>query len=275
MRYGGNTTCLLLEHGSEKVVIDGGSGIMPLGRQLMEQSEQGMLSLFLTHAHWDHVLGLPFFKPLYSAGYRVNVYGASTENRRLDDLLATQHADRFFPIRFHELAADIRIRTLSGGETVSLPGIEVSTMQLNHPGLDLGYRFQTKSGVFVMLTDLAPIANNVLGHGMQDTGKCEKDVATCYTDALTEFVRGADVVVHDTNFTDQEIEGKVHWGHSTPSHALALLSALDQKPALVLSHHDPAHSDDFMDGFYDETRARGRELGVDVMVAREGWSFTV
>ena len=148
------------------------------------------------------------------------------------------------------------------------------TCQLNHPGYDLGYRFEAPSGTFVILTDLAPIENNLLGAGMTEAAEGRQaQFEQDYYSGLVEFVRGADLVYHDTNFTDDEIEGRVHWGHSTPTHALALLSQLESPPGLILSHHDPDHSDDQLDAIYSATRSEGKSRGIEVLIAKEGGSF--
>jgi phosphoribosyl 1,2-cyclic phosphodiesterase len=274
LRYGGNTTCLLLESGSTKIVIDGGTGIVRLGREL-ERSSERRLHLVLTHPHWDHVLGLPHFAPFYSAGVEVDVYGSDSENRILQGILSRQHNDRNFPVPFAKLPATLRMHRIVARQSFELGGVRVRTLQLNHPGIDLGYRFEDESGSFVVLTDLAPIEDNLLGAGMSDAAagrarQFEQD----YLSALCDFVRGADFVYHDTNFTAAEIEGRRHWGHSTPDDALALLGQHAAAPALILSHHDPDHSDETMDGIWAHTRRLGKERGIDVLIAAEGGSFS-
>jgi phosphoribosyl 1,2-cyclic phosphodiesterase len=275
MRYGGNTTCLYLEDGATRVIIDGGSGIANLGRQLLAEGLPLDLHLFVTHPHWDHVMGLPFFAPLYHGGNKVCVYGAESQSKSLHSILATQHLESTFPVRFQALAAEILARPLCAGQEVDINGMRVLTIQLNHPGMNLGYRFEgSAGGSFVILTDLAPIERNYLGDGMQERAA---DGALAfeqvYTTGLLNFVRGADLIYFDTNFTDDEIEGKLHWGHSTPTTALQLLSQLDHPPALVLSHHDPNHSDDFMDQLYEHTRRQGKQHGIEVLIGREREGF--
>lgn len=115
MRYGGNTTCLRLRLGSDTIVIDGGTGIAPLGRELLDEGPAGALSLFLTHPHWDHVMGLPFFQPLYDPRFQLNVFGADSETKTLAGLLASQHRDPSFPVPFQALGAELRIQQLSPG----------------------------------------------------------------------------------------------------------------------------------------------------------------
>lgn len=274
VRYGGNTTCLLVEHDGDSIVVDGGSGIARLGKQLVADGVREM-SLVLTHPHWDHVMGLPFFKPLYTEGFKLDVYGADSENKTLGGLLAMQHHVGHFPVSFDALPAQVATHQLKPNDSVNVGGVRVRSFQLNHPGVDLGYRFEAGGKAFVVLTDLAPVEDNLLGAGWaQQADGAVKEFERSYYEGLVEFVRGADVVYHDTNFTDDEIQGKVHWGHSTPTHALELMAQHDAPPALLLSHHDPSHDDDFMDGLVEATQKQGKALGVEVLVAREGEDLT-
>jgi phosphoribosyl 1,2-cyclic phosphodiesterase len=276
MRYGGNTTCLYLESGKDRIVIDGGSGVAPLGRKLVGSGEAGELNLFLTHPHWDHVMGLPFFLPLYTPGFDVRVYGSDSDNKTLEGVLSTQHAEDHFPVRFNALAAKVQINRLASRSEVQIGAVRVKACQLNHPGINLGYRFEGPDGTFVILTDLAPIQGNILGHGMAERAEQRaKAFEQDYQSELIEFIRGADLVYYDTNFTDEEVQGRLHWGHSTPQHALDTLAELAAGPALILSHHDPNHSDDFMDGLYERTRAIGKTQHTEVLIAREGEGFTL
>ncbi len=272
VRYGGNTTCWLLESGNEVVIIDGGSGIVSLGRELVTRYPEGRtIHICLTHPHWDHMLGLPFFEPIFKSHFSIIVHGADSENKPLESVLATQHKEDSFPVSFNHLPSNISFDRLQPGDTRCIGHITVSTLQLNHPGMDLGYRFETDRSIFVFFTDLAPIAGNYLGAGM--TSRAEGREAAFERDywaSLVAMTAGADLVLHDTNFTDKEIEGHMHWGHSTPSQALELLAQHATPPALILSHHDPGHSDTDMDDIYELAKNQGKEHGVEVLIAKEG-----
>lgn len=275
MRYGGNTTCFEFRTDSERLVIDGGSGIAPLGRKLTRICEgPTKLHLFLTHPHWDHVLGYPYFRPFYDERFTIDIHGADSENKTLEDIFTTQHREGNFPVPFQELHATISLHRTQAGDTVTLGELEVRSIQLNHPGVDLGYRFQSDSGSAVLLTDLAPIGDNHLGDGMPQRAEDNQSAfEQDYYSDLVDFVRGTDIVLHDTNFTEEEIVGRRHWGHSTPDEALKLLAHYDSPPALVLTHHDPDHSDEIMDGIYNDAKKKGKELGIDVLIAKEGEVF--
>ena len=275
MRYGGNTTCLELWTADDHVVIDGGSGIAPLGRELIVTAGGPMhLNLMLTHPHWDHVLGYPYFQPFYDPRFTIDIYGADSENKTLEAIFSTQHQAGNFPIGFDDLESSLKLNQLQPEQIVNLNTMQVRTIQLNHPGMDLGYRFEANGASVVFLTDLAPIEDNHLGVGMAEKAADNaKALEQDYYSALVEFVRGADLVLHDTNFTEEEIVGKRHWGHSTPQMAIQLLSELDAPPPLVLTHHDPDHSDEMMDEIYEQAKRDGKHDRVDVLIAKEGEVF--
>ena len=274
MRYGGNTTCLYLESGKDRIVIDGGSGVAPLGRQLVESGQAGELNLFLTHPHWDHVMGLPFFLPLYTPGFEVSLYGSDSDNKTLQGVFSTQHAEEHFPVRFSSLSRQVQTKQLASRSEVQLGSTRIKAFQLNHPGMNLGYRFEGDGGTFVILTDLAPIRDNHLGHGIAQLPSPTPVPSSRTTMVIWSSSRCRPRFLRH-QFPDEEIQGRLHWGHSTPQHALETLAELSDGPALILSHHDPNHSDEFMDLVYERTRAAGRAQNTEVLIAREGEGFTL
>ena len=220
------------------------------------------------------MLGYPYFGPFYDRRFHIDIYGADSENRTLDDVFSQQYSQENFPVPFQDLGSHLRIHRIGHGSRINLGSIAVHATQLNHPGMDLGYRFSSGQGDVVILTDLAPIEDNYLGQGMEEIARERpRSFELDYVHGLTELIRGADLVIYDTNFTEEEIEGKRRWGHSTPQEALRMLSHLDAPPALVLSHHDPSHDDDTMDAILAHTRRQGADFGIEVLIAREGGVF--
>lgn len=273
IKYGGNTTCHYIESGDDKIIIDGGSGIRNLGKDIMKRDndDEYNLNLLITHTHWDHIMGYPFFSPLYNKSYSINIYGAESETMKIPEAFSQQHKSLNHPIPFESLKANINFNEISGDSEIEFENIIVKTYQLNHPGKDMGYRFETKQGVFVLLTDLASIEDNYLAMGMEKQAKYDpKGLEQSYYEGLVNFIKDADVILHDTNFTEEEIKNKRHWGHSSPEEALKLVSNYDNPPSVILSHHDPFHSDSDMDLIYKETKRKGRKSRIEVLIAKEG-----
>lgn len=276
VRYGGNTTCFFIEEKDDLIIIDGGSGIVNLGNDITDRrsSYSKTLNIMCTHTHWDHIMGYPFFKPFYSSKFNVNVYGANSETMKLTEVFTRQHNTLNYPVPFENLRAKINFTEISSNENIELKYTKVYTYQLNHPGKDLGYRFVTESGIFVVLTDLAIIEDNYLGMGMAEASRENpKQFEQDYFSGLLDFIKGADLVLYDTNFTEEEIQDRRHWGHSCPEDALNMLSYLDSPPVLILSHHDPFHSDKDMDEIYEKVKAKSKYLGIEVLIAKEGGKF--
>jgi len=278
LEYGGNTTCIFVEEKDEHIIIDGGSGIVNLGRHIINNQDKypKNLRIVVTHTHWDHVLGFPFFSPFYKVDYSINIYGADSETMNVKDVFSKQHHPHNFPIPFESLKAKISFNTLDGDDTILLNHLKIKTYQLNHPGKDLGYRFESESGTFVFLTDLAPIENNYLGIGWNEQAKADpKSFEKKYYEGLVKFIDGANLIMHDTNFTEEEIKNKRHWGHSTPDDAIKLAFRINIPPTVILSHHDPFHTDKDMDNIYQYSKDLGKKMGVDILVAKEGGEFTL
>ena len=268
VRYGGNTPCVELRtQGGTVVILDAGTGIRPLGNALLaEAGVAGRVEadVFLTHLHWDHIQGLPFFAPLFQAGSRVTVHTAATAVADAERVLHAQMATKVFPVTFAEVAAAVEFRALAtGGCTRN--GYTVRAHPVRHPGGALGLRFAEAGGgalVYVPDNELDPTV--------------PYDAARGWREDLIDFVRGARVLVHDSMYTAAEYVHHRGWGHSTYADALAL--ALDAEvETLVLFHHDPDRTDDGVDAALADCRAtvtrRGRAL--NVIAAAEGLRLDV
>ena len=274
LRYGGNSSCIHLRTpagtGWDEWIIDGGSGIRLLGHSLMSREfgrGQGFARILISHTHWDHILGFPFFEPFYVAGNRFEVYSASQEGKMIEEILAGQQHENHFPVALSAFSARIRFHTLQPDERLRLEGAEVRTVQLNHPGTTLGFRIETRAPTPAAVTiymDTARIEAVRLGSGMDQGKGC----ASRYWQRLVEHAAGSDLLVHDAHFSEEEIPGKEHWGHSTPADALRLAREAGVK-RLALFHHAPEHGDDAVDRLVQEARdlANGQ---VEVFAAAEG-----
>jgi ribonuclease BN (tRNA processing enzyme) len=250
------------------VILDAGTGLRELGRALLEGANGSPISaeIFLTHTHWDHIQGIPFFAPIYQAGNRFTIWGVPSPEADVERVVRDQMSSVVFPLTFDELRAKVEFRELTG-PTRTGDGYELSAMGVRHPGGAVGYRLAEpgRNGAsFVYISD------NELGDG----GTYAVDAE--WREQLVSFVRGAGVLVHDSTYTSEEYDRHRGWGHSTYDDALQL--ALDAGVnQLVLFHHKPERSDEEVDRCVQQCRsavtASGRELSV--IAAAEGLSLTL
>ena len=269
VRYGGNTPCVELRTSEDwLVILDAGTGIRELGRSLMERANGANLSgdIFVTHAHWDHIQGLPFFAPIFQRGNHFTIWGSKSMETSIDRVVRDQMSPVVFPVTFEQLDAVIDFRELAEEECQGR-GYTVRAMQVRHPGGALGYRFTDGNGdgralVYISDNELNPAVRYELPAGWRND--------------LVRFARGARVLVHDTMYTPEEYAHHRGWGHSTYEDALEL--ALDAEvETLVLFHHKPERTDDEVDRCVERLRGeiarRGRRL--EIVAAAEGLSLTV
>ena len=235
LRYGGNTTCVSIRsQNGDRVIIDAGSGIRQLGRTLQAENPRATdINLFLTHFHWDHIQGLPFFSPLIQGGARVCFHaGVAPEETRAR--LERQMSDPFFTLDFNAAKAQCEFMQMNSA-VVRCGAIAVEAFPLNHPQGAWGYRIESGGAAVVVATDVEH------GHAKLDQ-------------VLRERATGADLLIYDAQYTDAEYAVRAGWGHSTSSAASRVARDAGVKQ-LVLSHHDPEHDDDTMDGIVAQAQA--------------------
>lgn len=269
VRYGGNTPCVELRTTDGwLVILDAGTGIRELGRSLLERANGIAVKgdIFLTHAHWDHIQGIPFFAPLFRKGNHFTIWGSKSLQTNIDRVVRDQMSPVVFPVTFEELQARIDFEELAE-EVRSGHGYEVRAMEVRHPGGALGYRFTegkdgTRALVYISDNELSAAAH------YDDPPRWRQD--------FLEFVRGAAVLVHDTMYRAEEYTNFVGWGHSTAEEAveLALEAGVER---LIMFHHRPERTDDEIERCLADCRemvaSRNGRLIVDA--AAEGMSFTV
>ncbi len=268
VRYGGNTPCVEVRTVSNGLIIlDAGTGIRELGRSLIAATNGGISAeIFLTHAHWDHIQGIPFFAPIFQAGNRFRIWGSRELKTSVDRVVRNQMLPVVFPVPFEALAAQISFAEIAE-ERHDGDGYVVKAFGVCHPGGALGYRFTGSDGSgasFVYISD------NELREVDGNATRPE------WREELVRFVEGARVLIHDATYTNDEYGRHRGWGHSTYEDAveLAVLAGVQQ---LVLFHHKPERTDEDLDRCLAECRAMVVERGakLDVLAAAEGMTLTV
>jgi phosphoribosyl 1,2-cyclic phosphodiesterase len=248
LRYGGDTTCVELRADGEIVVLDAGSGIRPLGVALQKefQGQPINLSLLITHAHWDHIQGFPFFKPAYHSQNEIHIFGFDGAGASFREIMTEPMRAPFFPITMRELSARMDINRLSEMK-FSLGKVEIHAAFVNHPGICAGYRIFTSGGSVAFLPDHEPyefFLHSTLGK--QLAPEQAKEIVAAEQARLMEFLRGSDVLILDAQYTDQEYKTHIGWGHGSISSAVSLALEADVQ-TLLLFHHDPGHEDAMVD----------------------------
>jgi phosphoribosyl 1,2-cyclic phosphodiesterase len=282
VKYGGNTLCLELrlktaDH-DRLIIIDAGSGIRELGDALIADSFGNghfRAEIFLTHTHLDHILGLPFFAPMYSPQTYLKIHGPITcAEDCLKDVIGGQMSYRYFPVRQEELGACIEYIDIKEGRYDLGNGIMLIAKYLNHPLLALGYRFEYRGKVLCTAYDTEPFYN-VFGADPSEPSYDELVAAEGAAAAreensrMEEFFYGADLLIHDGQYTMNEYEaGKIGWGHSPVEYAVETAERAAVK-RLVICHHDPLRTDSQIDSLARKFCGGRRDGGMEIVFAKE------
>jgi len=269
-RYGGNTACVEVRTDDTRFICDGGTGIRELGAAMMRDKQDGVpcrAHILFSHAHWDHIQGFPFFSPAYLPDSELTVYGTEPGDDRMYRLLSGQMESLdYFPVQFSDLGSHTRSADLGGSAKV-IDGVTVSFLPVCHPGGSLSYRFEAGGRRVVYSTD------NELDLVLENADEARDDptVPRVCPESLVEFVRGADLLVADGQYTDAEYRQRINWGHSRATTLVDLAAQAGVKRVAVF-HHDPMQADADVKRKIDACKARAARLGVsvDIFGAREG-----
>lgn len=253
VRYGGNTTCIEIRCGPDIIILDAGTGLRQLGQSLLDEFKRKPLnlSLLLSHTHWDHIQGLPFFAPIYESRCRLRILGCEGARTSLVAALTGQMESTYFPVPFSKLPSNIEIEELIDYD-FSIGHVLVRAQRANHPGVTVGYRLFSPDGVIVFFPDTEP----------RPAGDDRE---------MIDFCRDADVLILDSQYDRAEYRRHTGWGHGCVDDSVALALKAGVKK-LVLFHHDPDHDDRKIDTFVKHARqlalkAKGK---LKVEAAREG-----
>ena len=263
LRYGGNTSCVEITSDSgELILIDAGTGAHALGRALMEQGRGASGHILISHTHWDQIQGLPFFAPLFVPGNEWHIYGPRGLGQSLREVLAAQMDYAYFPVTLNAFAAHVQYHEVVEGE-FSIEDVRVATQYLNHPALTVGYRLEADGASVVYASDHEPHSAHA--------GEGHADEAEGGDITHTEFLRDADLVIHDAQYTAGEYPSKLGWGHSTVEYAVDVALAAKAR-RLALYHHDPERDDASVDRLIAAAQERVAAADGDLIVmgAAEG-----
>jgi len=274
MRYGGNTPCVEVRlREGDLVILDAGTGIRGLGDALMAKGESVKAYLAISHPHWDHIQGIPFFKPLFISGNEFTIIGGQSKYITLRQMISDQMDKVYFPIQISELKAKLNFLPIKEG-TVKVFDATLTSCYLNHPLFALGYRLDSAGRSLVYISDNEPFDREVA----RSLKKVEKTIVDEYSKTkadpnqrIFDFARGADLLIHDATYTPEEYVNHVGWGHSHYLFSLEVAEKARVKK-LVLFHHDQTHSDDKVDEILRKCKReiRTRHYKFECVAAAEG-----
>ena len=249
IRYGGNTTCITMNMGDRCLVFDAGTGIRDLGRQFTKEGCDDDINLLLTHTHWDHINGFPFFTPAYSDKHKLTIWAGHLKDsgHSIKEILSSQMNNPMFPVPLEAMQAKLTFNDFSAGKIIDFgDGLKVRTAPLNHPNGATGYRVDWEGKSACLITDTEHVPGEV-------------------DQNILDLIEGADLVIYDSTYTEDEFPEKIGWGHSTWNEGMKLCQKAGVK-RMAIFHHDPEHDDTFM----EKLEAEAAKAWSGNFVAREG-----
>jgi CheY-like chemotaxis protein len=275
VHFGGNTSCVeVTTSDGACFIFDCGTGARALGAALMANAPKPISAMILlSHTHWDHIQGFPFFAPLFVPGNRITVCGPEGSGHSLREVLSGQMEFTYFPVEIDQLPAAITFREIGEG-THEIGGTRIIAQYLHHPAMTLGYRIEADGAAVVYLCDHEPFSET-FWHDNPAPGHIESIVHEGDR-RHAGIMGGAGLVIHDAQYTPEEYPSKKNWGHSTYEYAVGLAAAVGVRQ-LALTHHDPTHDDAFVEEIEKRARGYARQLGyaVEVCCAYEGLDLAI
>ncbi|MBS0629760.1 MAG: response regulator [Verrucomicrobia bacterium] len=239
-RFGGNTSCLEVRHGDDLIIFDAGTGILPLG-QAIDTTKHKTIHLFISHTHWDHITGFPFFDPVYNPNVHLVIWTPVGFEKSTKELLTEMLAYDYFPVRLEDMKAKLSFNDLRDGHSVSIGNIKIDCHYAYHPGATLCFKIHIAGKTYGYATD-----NELfLGYHGNPNNLGPDHPLIKSQQSLIDFYKNTDVLIHEAQYTQEEYEKRVGWGHSSVANA-AILCKYAQITEWIVTHHDPKHTDQML-----------------------------
>lgn len=248
LRFGGNSCCLEISYDDMHLIIDAGTGIRALGDLFMNNGLR-RLNILLTHTHWDHIIGFPFFDPIYETGTHLTIWSPSSSGRSCKQLFNDLLAIEFFPVRLEEVKASLEFKTIQQKTPIAFGPITLDFHTTNHPGLAYAVKITTPEQTIGYITD-----NEMLQGYHGEPSEVTDELLEPHL-GLIEFFKGCDLLIHEAQYTSEEYLDKVGWGHSSVLNAIVFVQKTSPKRWGII-HHDPKHTDRDLDNLTHFTKEK-------------------
>lgn len=275
LKVGGNTSCVEICDGDHLLVCDAGTGIIPLGNQLMKQSELREMMVILTHYHWDHISGLPFFVPAFSPEWKIHFFGPGQNSAEIEKLFSNQMKAPYFPVGTETWLAEVHYRTAENGQ-INYGPINIKFNNVHHPGVTFGYRITVGAKTIIYISDneclfLEKSINQKYQEFTNEEKELFDEMKKEEYQAELDLIKDADILIHDAQYTPEDYKLKRGWGHSCYIDTVNLAIDADVKE-LYLYHHDPNYDDDAIDAMHKKSLELVSERSSELKchIAREG-----
>lgn len=273
VKYGGNTSCTEIELGNgRRIILDAGTGLIQFGKALSQKKEPFNGTILLSHYHWDHIQGLPFLLQIFDPKSSIKIRGYYGEKANPQNIILEQIRNIYCPFEYKDLLASFSYEPIVEGKT-EVEGIETDVIFMNHPGGSLGYKFYINGKIYIYVTDnditIPEFKYKVEAFKTQDSTKGE--FISKGIEKVIDFVKGADILIHDSMYFKEEATQRVGFGHSCFEDTVSLALEANVKK-LILFHHDPDHNDEEVENILKFSKAKIRNSGkqMECAAAQEG-----